>query len=196
MNPTGALLCLAAERVAVHPSPLAAALAVALERAATRPLETEPARVPLCRLLPTLAATSADSLLDRVLACEHRLHWRTRGAAQRPEPLAARIASVELIGPSGMISHATLRAGLLLQDARLDYPWHRHAAEELYLVLHGTALWTAGTDAPLAVSPGGFVHHRPWRTHRMTTGEEALLAFWGWGGDIDYARYELVDGPA
>lgn len=196
MDPQSALLSLAAERVATHPSPIAAGLARALAGAVARPLEDEPARVPLCRLLPALTASGAEPLLERVAACEGRLHWRSRGAARRPEALAARIASVELIGPSGMVRHATLRAGLLLQDARLDYPWHRHAAEELYLVLHGEATWTAGTDPPRVVPAGEFVHHRPWQPHRMTTGEDALLALWGWAGDIDYARYELLDGPA
>mgnify|MGYP000450684839 CR=1 FL=1 len=192
MTALAELLVRIAGRVGEHESPIATELARTLRGVAEHPLRLPPTEVPLCRRLPALAEPSAEPLVADVLACKGRLHWRSRGAGKRPAALAARIASVEIVGPTGMIACDTLRFGLFLQDSLLDYPSHWHAAEELYLVLHGKARWTAGHGMPRLVPPGRFVHHLPWQPHRMTSGADPLLALWCWCGEIDYATYELL----
>ena len=62
---------------------------------------------------------------------------------------------------------------------------HRHAAEEVYIVISGTAAWARGEAAEALRPPGSVIHHPPWMSHGMRTAEEPLLALYLWsGGDL------------
>jgi mannose-6-phosphate isomerase-like protein (cupin superfamily) len=70
---------------------------------------------------------------------------------------------------------------------------HAHPARELYLVLSGRALWTAGTLSTQQ-NPGAFVFHPSGVAHAMQTAAEPLLALYSWRGDIMTPPY-YTDGP-
>jgi len=56
-----------------------------------------------------------------------------------------------------MVINETCRVGLFFQSQNTDYPNHRHAAEELYLVVSGNALWSNESDTtPREKPPGEF----------------------------------------
>jgi dimethylpropiothetin dethiomethylase len=95
-----------------------------------------------------------------------------------------------------MFRHADCRVGLFLQGRHTAYPVHRHAAEELYLVLSGTACWQRGSQTPGLLVPGTFIHHASWEAHAMTTVDDPLLAIWCWTGEIGFEHYEILTGSS
>ena len=50
----------------------------------------------------------------------------------------------EILGPEGLRSGLRIACGFLLLGPHTLYPRHRHAAEEIYLPLSGTAQWQQG----------------------------------------------------
>ncbi len=102
---------------------------------------------------------------------------------------------MEVAGREGVVDAPDLRVGLYIQAPGVDYPSHAHDAEELYLVLAGTARWQrgwGGSDEPFTAAPPGETrHHRAAEPHAMITGDQPLLALWVWRGAID-GRYWFV----
>jgi mannose-6-phosphate isomerase-like protein (cupin superfamily) len=62
------------------------------------------------------------------------------------------------------------------------YPSHAHRAEELYLVLSGTADWQRGDEPFAARRPGAVIIHASSEPHAMQTAQEPLLALYLWRG--------------
>ncbi|MFT5894528.1 MAG: hypothetical protein ACI8VW_001399 [bacterium] len=133
--------------------------------------------------------SSEMSLLKEVA---DSLPWTRTKTIAKENPKLSTLAAVELIGPNGVATNEKLRLGLLLQPACTHYPRHRHAAEELYLVLSGTALWGQGKAEPTPRQPGSFCHHASWEWHEMVTAEEPLLSLWCWTGDIRFDQYQFL----
>ena len=129
------------------------------------------------------------SLLKEVA---HTLPWTPTKTIAKENPKLTHLAAVELIGPTGVVRNEELRMGLLLQPNQINYPNHRHAAEELYLVLSGTALWGQSNRTPVSCMPGSFRHHVSWEWHEMITNDEPLLTFWCLTGDIRFDQYQIM----
>lgn len=116
--------------------------------------------------------------------------WRASGNGAVCQNMAA-----ELIGPDGWTKSPKIRIGLFFQPAEFFYPWHRHAAEEIYLILGGAATWRAENKTPQTPPPGAFVFHHARQPHAMQTAESPLFAVWAWRGDIARESYELCEPP-
>lgn len=120
-----------------------------------------------------------------------RLPWRAGGGGKAPD-----ICVVEIVGPDGIAACDECRAGALFQSAGYFYPWHRHAAEEFYVPVSGTATWMAEGREPAAVaSMKELIHHHSWQPHAVRTDDEPLLALWLWTGDLSIGQYELCSPP-
>jgi len=143
-------------------------------------------------LADALAALAPGPLTDVLHACAAELPW-TDAAFAMPGKLAGRYAYVDIAGPEGLSLSHLCAFGLYLQMRETFYPAHSHAAEELYLVLSGTAVWQQDDGAFAAKAPGTLIHHRPWERHAMETAAEPLLAMWLWTGDLDESTYR-IDG--
>ena len=118
----------------------------------------------------------------------HRLHgdlaWsQTYGAADVSAAFLDRYGWTELIGLTGPIASQRLACGFLLLGPAVEYPSHHHPAEEIYLVLSGTADWRRGDEPWMQRPPGALVHHPPDMRHAMRTGDAPLLALYLWRGD-------------
>lgn len=129
--------------------------------------------------------------LSLLKAMAHTLPWTPTKTIAKQNPTLAQLAAVELIGPNGLVASDALRLGLLLQPAHTHYPKHRHAAEELYLVLSGIASWGQGSLPPSVQEPGNFIYHKSWEWHEMKTSNQPLLALWCWLGDLRIDQYEI-----
>ena len=119
------------------------------------------------------------------------LTWRHPGFGRIPDHIAADMAVCEIIGPTGQITHKKIRAGLLFQASGMTYPRHSHAAEEIYLSLSGPVDWQVDDADWYQRQAGEFIHHLPYQPHATCTGETALLAIWGWAGDIAADSYKI-----
>lgn len=130
-------------------------------------------------------------LLYEVARVRESLVWYRPESERIPDAIGSRISFVELLGPDGMVFNGNCRLGLLLQMPDLRYPGHAHAAEEIYLVLSGTADWQINDSDPTPRPPGAVIYHPSGQRHAMNTRNEPLLAIWGWTGDIGFDSYTI-----
>lgn len=182
-----------ASQLTEHGSPIGAIASDALIDACQQPLAKAPKRLAQCDDFDALLLHPQSVAIRHLQQASNTLHWSDSEGARKPAEVQQRQAFVELLGPTGMIFTERCRVGLFLQSPHNAYPAHRHAAEELYLVLSGTALWHREHSKPKKNPPGSLVHHASWEVHAMTTQEQALLALWCWAGDIAYEKYEIVE---
>ena len=122
-----------------------------------------------------------------------KLAWVEKSRV-RPSDYVGNHQSVGIVGPQGMIADERFKFGVFLQTPETFYPAHRHAAEELYFLLSGNALWQKD-DAPFRpVASGALVHHASYQPHAMRTRNEPLLALWASTGNLSSDTYSVVTG--
>ena len=91
----------------------------------------------------------------------------------------------EIVGEQGPFVSTRIRAGIAAYGPHLDYPLHRHQAEEIYAVLAGGALCSLGDDEPALRKPGDVLYHAPNVAHGLrTTGEPLVIAYLWQNGDL------------
>ena len=187
-------LATAAGAYGVHDSAMGASLAATLERCASIPCRPDPIEVPACRHIATIVEAEdwSDAGLKADLApLLSGLPWHAKVAARIAPGFDRCYGAAEILGPTGMIFAEDCRFGLFLLAPGVYYPPHAHEAEELYLVLSGTAKWLSAGGEELRLSPGKFAHHRPWQRHATRSGSAPLLATWAWSGNLDFGTYRI-----
>ena len=190
-----ALLAGLADLYAAEGRPGGDEAATALRSVMSRPFTLPPALaldisgicVDALKLRPHPLAATALSALPL-------LRWRHSGleSGMIRRDIALNLAGVELIGPDGMVHHATVRVGLFMQTARLDYVTRTHPAEETFIMLGGSGYWTCNGSAPTLAHAGAIIHHPSGAPHATVTRAEPLIAAWRWTGDIRMEGYQLV----
>lgn len=187
------LLLAAADAFGQHDSAIGQTAKDSLLSALEKPLVKPGHRVSQCEYLSQAYSQTNNNLNNQAQLLESHLHWADTDAGVKPKAVQERLAFVELVSPSGMIETEHCRIGLFFQRAETDYPNHHHAAEELYYVISGRALWSNDSIKDLSVkNPGEFIHHKSWEPHRMKTTDEPLLAMWCWTGDIRFSEYKMI----
>lgn len=192
LNSLSSLLTCAARAFVNHNSQIGSDAHAALIAASTLPVVKEAHSVDQCKTLEVAYRQNDNPLNKEIERLEHQLHWSDTGAVMKPDNIQRHLAFTELVGPNGMINNDHCKVGLLFQSKNALYPNHRHAAEELYLVVSGTALWSQSNSELAPRSPGEFIHHVSWQPHAMKTTNEPLLTMWCWTGDISYDSYEML----
>ncbi len=156
-----------------------------------------PKSLPVVSCLPALAAgdRSAEEVVGLLKAAAPGLCWgQTYGPDDFGPEFLNRYGWTELVGLRGAVASRRIACGLLLLGAGVEYPLHRHEAEEIYVPLGRPALWRkeAGKWAP--VPAGAPIHHGPWTAHGMRTGADPLLAVYLWRGERLDAKSIFCDG--
>ena len=151
--------------------------------------ETQVTHLPVSRWLGETPSLACDLTRDLVAALIDRapnLAWQqTYTEADMPAQFLERYGWHEIAGQRGPIVSDQNALGVLLLGPEILYPRHHHAAEEVYLVLAGTADWQRDDGPFRRLPPGALVHHPPQARHAMRTGAEPLLALYAWcGGDL------------
>lgn len=91
----------------------------------------------------------------------------------------------EVIGKWGPFVSEKVRAGIGIWGPDIDYPPHRHGAEEVYVVLAGAAEFRLAGEPPRVRKPGEAVHVTSMRTHGFRTADLPLAVFYIWqSGDL------------
>ena len=88
----------------------------------------------------------------------------------------------EIIGQRGPIASDRIACGFLLLGSQVEYPRHRHEAQEVYVPLTGKTLWLQGNQDWNYRTPGLPVYHASWEPHAMRTETVPLLALYLWRG--------------
>ena len=137
------------------------------------------------------AETKAEnnSLFAKAADISPFLSWRAAINGKIPT-----LGVAEILGPTGTVACEESRAGLFFQPANMFYSWHKHAAEEIYLPIYGTATWFVTGKPPAVIPPAGeCIHHLSQQAHAMQTTETPVLALWGWHGDLDFNTYAFCE---
>jgi mannose-6-phosphate isomerase-like protein (cupin superfamily) len=138
--------------------------------------------------LPVLQyfAPGGPPLAAHLHEIRHHLAWmQTYAPADFGPEFLEKYGWTEIIGPRGPIPSQKLACGFLLLGPGLTYPDHHHMAEELYIVIAGTASWRRGAENWRQPPPGAVIHHPSDMPHAMKTGDETLLALYFWrAGDL------------
>jgi quercetin dioxygenase-like cupin family protein len=113
------------------------------------------------------------------------LPWRYSYTPRPDAPdIGERMAWAELVGPIAPFQSTRVCLGLTAIGPRLLYPRHHHPAVETYLVVSGTAAWTAA-GSTLRHPPGTLILHPANLVHAMEAGDEPLLAAYAWSGEVE-----------
>lgn len=189
------LLCAIADVFAAEPRPEASASAAALLSAPSGTL-LQPR--PACELdlgIQSLLASSTHPAAAAIVAAQERIPWGTNPVADRVDAGFSSICAVAtLMGPEGPVACPDHRLGLFYQRPDCYYALHAHDADETYVIIAGSALWTAGADLRQR-GAGEMVHHPSLMPHAFRTGAEGLIALWRWSGDISVSSYAMLDDP-
>ena len=90
----------------------------------------------------------------------------------------------EVIGKRGPFVSTRVRSGIGIWGPQIDYPIHRHEAEEIYVVMSGEAEFTVGGETATRKS-GDVVHVTSMTPHGFSTHEQSLAVFYLWrAGDL------------
>lgn len=89
---------------------------------------------------------------------------------------------IELYGPTGHYHCENARGFVAYWGQGLYYDWHVHAAEELYFVLSGEALFRSEGMPDVVLTRGETRLHKSWQPHAMETQSAPILVFVPWRG--------------
>ncbi|SHH24184.1 Dimethlysulfonioproprionate lyase [Cognatiyoonia sediminum] len=121
------------------------------------------------------------------------LHWQqTYTATDIGAPFLERYGWTMLVGPDAPIKSDAILAGILILGPDIEYPVHRHSAEEAYVILSGTASWSIGNSDWHQKSAGEVIHNPPWQPHGMCTdcGEPLVLGFLWNAGAVEKSQID------
>lgn len=127
-------------------------------------------------------ATQTAILARMLCGCRNELTWQqTYTAEDLGQTFLDRYGWTMLVGPGATLESTNLLSGFLLLGPGVEYPVHTHSAEEIYLVVSGTASWTIGGSDWQVINPGSIIHNPPWQPHGIrTAAEQPLLLAYLW----------------
>jgi mannose-6-phosphate isomerase-like protein (cupin superfamily) len=166
-----------------------AAFVADLPASAREPRQCRPRPLPVLRHLEAARRASRPAsrpLLDCVSGCADALFWgQTYSVADFGAAFLESYGWTELVGLRGPIPSRSIACGVLLLGPDTQYPLHAHRAEEVYVVLSGTASWKSGVSDWTERHPPQVIHHPGDTPHAMKTGDEPLAALYLWrDGDL------------
>ncbi|WP_298850854.1 dimethylsulfonioproprionate lyase family protein [uncultured Ruegeria sp.] len=145
-----------------------------------------PAPVPATDLVRDFNLDGGERTRDLIAAIKataHQAHWKhTYTEEEVGADFLNRYGYYELFGPTGHFHSAQLRGYVGYWGAGLDYDWHSHQAEELYLILAGGAVFRSDEDETF-VGPNLTRQHISWQSHAMITTDQPILTYVLWRGE-------------
>jgi hypothetical protein len=165
-----------------------------------------PPRALVARRLPCLvhldraaviAGEDARPLASLLAGHDQAFHWgQTYTSADFGQEFIDNYGWLEVFGTRGHFANDALACGFLILGPGIEYPDHRHLAEELYIPLTSGTEWRMGDSAWRDRAAGEIIHHASNVSHAMRTGREPLLALYLWRGGPLAARSTIVGRAA
>ena len=148
------------------------------------PLDVTPHITPPADLMaadPGLFAGDMAGLRDAFRAVGPVAHWReTYKHTTIGQDFLDRFGCYAVIGGGGRWISASMSSFVVYMPPGLDYPWHHHPAEEIYLVLAGEAQFQCEGSKPETLGPGQSSFHADNRPHAMATFAHPVMAYVVW----------------
>ena len=104
-----------------------------------------------------------------------------------------RLGCYSLIGQDAPYSSDALRLFVIYMPANLHYPWHTHPAEEIYLVISGSAIFKRQHHPDEHLEEGQTMFHQSQLPHAIITKDEPMLSLVAWRNHLDTPPI-LIDG--
>lgn len=150
-----------------------------------------PAYLPAADLL-TDSLSSANAQTRDLLALfeqhRQRLLWEQsyrKADGLVSDAMLAAYAFAEIIGYNGPFVSQRIRCGIGIWGAEIDYPRHRHGAEEVYITLAGAALFKIGDSEERLCQAGDLVLVESQTAHGFRSLEQGLVVLYLWqAGDL------------
>ena len=137
----------------------------------------------LVALMPMAGPNTAELTFATLAAAPHLTWQQSYTEAQVGAHFLANYGWFNLVSPDGPYATDALRVSVGYWEQGLTYPPHRHAPEEIYCVLAGSARFdTEGRD-PVMATPGTLIHHTPNHLHGFSMADAPLLAVAFWRGN-------------
>ena len=154
-------------------------------------IDVERVRLPVSQFLDDAIARTIPqtrSLLETFARHHGRLCWEQSYKKEDgvvSDAMLAAYGFVEILGKQGPFVSESIRAGIGIYGPDIEYPIHRHHAEEIYIVLAGTADFMIGQAQGIRQSAGDVVFMKSNTPHGFRTGGEAFVVYYLWqGGDL------------
>lgn len=118
---------------------------------------------------------------DAIRAAAPACHWRdTYKGTRADQSFRDRFGCYCIIGDSGPYASETLRLFIVYMPAGLDYPWHHHPAEEIYMVLAGSAVFKRQNHPNSILTTGQTAVHGSNQPHALETRDAPILCLVAW----------------
>ncbi|MEN8244615.1 MAG: dimethylsulfonioproprionate lyase family protein [Thermodesulfobacteriota bacterium] len=127
------------------------------------------------------ASEKTEGIVNMLASMADRIAWgQTYSAEDFNAGFLEKYGWTEFIGQRGPLPSKRVACGVLMLGPEIEYPRHRHEAEEVYIPLTGQTLWLQGDQDWTFREIGRPIYHAPWVTHAMKTGPSPLLALYLW----------------
>ena len=126
---------------------------------------------------------AAQQLLRTFARHNHRLRWEQSYRKQDglvSDAILDAYGFAEIIGLRGPFVSDQIRAGVAVWGAHLDYPQHQHRAEEVYIVLAGSAEFSFDNHTTQKRCAGDVVYVESNQRHGFRTADESLVVYYLW----------------
>lgn len=150
-------------------------------------IELEPMTLPIASSVLNVGSTAPSTIDIVVQIQESYLNQRWR-QPYREDDFGSEFfkgtAWFPIADTQGPIVYSEGLMEVMLMDANVSYPSHKHAPEELYVILAGQ-VWRESDNKPGCWKyAGDVIHHRPHVVHSIKAGEEPalILNLWRGGG--------------
>ena len=146
-----------------------------------------PHGLPVLSWLPAVvkaAGKNTEGIVKMLAALANHIAWgQTYSAQDFGVGFLEKYGWTELIGLRGPIASDSIACGFLFLGPQIEYPRHRHEAEEVYVPLTAQTLWQRSNHDWAYRAPGLPIYHAPRMPHAMRTGTVPLVALYLWRGD-------------
>lgn len=155
-----------------------------LKRQSVLPLHRRPSE--LLQSETSLVSRTFPALQNAIVSSCPAMRWREtykEGAAETE--FMDRWGCFSIIGEGGPFTSRQARLFVVYMPPVLYYPWHRHPAEEAYLVISGQAVFKKLDQPDEIASEGDTVLHESEQVHAIETTDSALLCLVFWRNHLN-----------
>lgn len=146
--------------------------------------------------LEAMGAKGAHSICHQIASLP--FDWLPPTTSDDPKYIEHSVpkAHVEILGPGGLVKSDQVRMGLYGMMPHSEYGIRTHPAEEIYIMLAGSAFWMVGNAPYVEQFAGERSYHPSMIKHSTKTGPQAFMSVYVWHGDISTEGYSYEGLPA
>lgn len=133
----------------------------------------------------TLISRKHVALQDAIREASDAVHWReTYKNTGIGDEFMDTFGCYCIIGENAPFWSDTIRLFMVYMPNGLYYPWHQHPAEEMYLVISGSAVFRRESCQDAILYEGDTSFHASNQPHAMETTNEPVLCLVAWRNEF------------